>query len=108
MLGKTWERECVGGFGMMCVMRVLDEYEPKEATKLVTSAKCIKQVLEKFPDVMLDELPEDLPPRKLVDHAIEVMPGVAPLAKAPCRMSHEELKELKVQLEELLTKGYIK
>jgi hypothetical protein len=108
MLGKTWERECVGGFGMMCVMRVLDEYEPKEATKLVTSAKCIKQVLEKFPDVMLDELPEDLPPRKRVDHAIEVMPGVAPLAKAPCRMSHEELKELKVQLEELFTKGYIK
>jgi hypothetical protein len=29
-------------------------------------------------------------------------------AKAPYRMSHEELKELKVQLEELLVKGYIK
>jgi len=39
---------------------------------------------------------------------IEVMPRVAPLAKAPYRMSHEELKELKVQLEELLAKGYIK
>jgi len=37
-----------------------------------------------------------------------VVPGVAPLAKAPYRMSHEELKELKVQLEELLVKGYIK
>jgi hypothetical protein len=36
------------------------------------------------------------------------MPGVAPLTKAPYRMSHEELKELKVQLEELLAKGYIK
>jgi hypothetical protein len=36
------------------------------------------------------------------------MPRVAPPAKAPYRMSHEELKELKVQLEELLTKGYIK
>jgi hypothetical protein len=45
MLGKTWERECVGGYGMMCVMWVLDEYEPKEATELVTSVKCIKQVL---------------------------------------------------------------
>jgi hypothetical protein len=54
------------------------------------------------------ELPKDLPPRKRVDHAIEVMPGVAPPAKAPYRMSHEELKELKVQLEELLAKGYIK
>jgi hypothetical protein len=52
MLGKAWEREFVGGFGMMYVMQVLDEYEPKEATKLVTSPKCIKQALEEFPDVM--------------------------------------------------------
>jgi hypothetical protein len=36
------------------------------------------------------------------------MSGVSPPVKAPYRMSHEELKELKVQLEELLTKGYIK
>jgi hypothetical protein len=64
-------------------MRVLDEYEPKEATKLVTSSKCIKQVLEELLDVMLDELPEDLPPRKRVNHVIEVMPRVAPLSKAP-------------------------
>jgi len=108
MVGKAWERECVGGFGMMCVMRVLDEYEPKEATKLVTSPKCIKQVSEEFLDVMLEDLSEDLPPKRRIDHAIEVMPGVALPAKAPYRMSHEELKELKVQLEELLTKGYIK
>ncbi len=108
MLGKTWERECVGGFGMMFVMWVLNEYEHKEVTKLVTSAKCIKQVLEEFSDVMPKDLLEDLPPRRRVDHAIEVMPGVAPPAKAPYRMSHEELKELKVQLEELLIKGYIK
>jgi hypothetical protein len=83
MLGKAWERECVGGFGMMCVMRVLNEYEPKEATKLVTSTKCIRRVLEEFPNVMLDELPEDLSPRRRVDHAIEMMPGVEPPAKAP-------------------------
>jgi len=92
----------------MCVMRVLDEYEPKEATKLVTSARCIKQVLEEFPNVMPEELLEDLPPRRRVDHAIEMVPRMAPPAKAPYRMSHEELKELKVQFEELLMKGYIK
>jgi hypothetical protein len=98
----------MGGYGIMCVMQVLDECEPKEATKLVTSAKCIKQVLEEFLDVMLEELPEDLPLRRRVDHAIEMVPGVAPPTKAPYRMSHEELKELKVQLEELIAKGYIK
>jgi hypothetical protein len=104
MFGKAWKKKCVGGQGMMCVMRVLDEFEPEEATKLVISPECIRQVLEEFPDVM----PEDLPPRRRVDHAIEVMSGVAPPAKAPYRMSHEELKELKVQLKELLAKGYIK
>jgi hypothetical protein len=83
MLGKTWERECVGGYGMMCVMRVLDEYEPKEAANLVTSPKCIKQILDEFLDVMLEKLLEDLPSRSQVDHAIEVMLGVAPPAKAP-------------------------
>ncbi len=83
MVGKSFKKECVGGFGMMCVMRVLDEYEPKEVTKLVISAKCIRQVLEEFPDVMPEELPEELPPRRRVDHAIEVMPGVEPPAKAP-------------------------
>ncbi len=64
MLGKTWERECMGGYGMMCVMRVLDEFEPKEATNLVTFSKCIKRVLDEFPDVMPKELPEDLPLRR--------------------------------------------
>ncbi len=96
MLGKTWEIECVGGYGMMCVMQVLNEFEPKEVTNVVTSSKCIRQVLEEFLDVMLEKLLEDLPPRRRVDHAIEVMLGVAPLAKAPYRMSHEELKKFKI------------
>ncbi len=89
-------------------MRVLDELEPKEATNLVTSSKCIKWDLAEFPSVMPKELPEDLPPKRRADHVIKVISGVAPLAKAPYRMNHEELKKLKVQLEELLTKGYIK
>jgi hypothetical protein len=61
MLGKTFEKECMGGCGMLCVMQVLDEFEPKEATNLVTSPECIKQVLDEFLDVMPEELPEELP-----------------------------------------------
>jgi hypothetical protein len=59
-------------------------------------------------DVMPKELPDELPSRKRVDHVIEVMPKVAPPAKAPYRMNHKELKDLKVQFEELFAKGYIK
>ncbi len=58
--------------------------------------KCVKRVLDEFLDVLLEELPNELPPRRQIDHVIEMMPRVAPLAKAPYQMSHEELKELKV------------
>jgi len=42
MLGKTLEKECMGGYGMLCVMRVLDEFEPKEATNLMNLPKGVK------------------------------------------------------------------
>jgi hypothetical protein len=51
MLGKTLERECVGGYAMLCVMWVLDSFQPKEATKVVSLHKCIKQMLEEFSNV---------------------------------------------------------
>jgi hypothetical protein len=82
MLGKTLEKECVGGYGMLCVMRVLDKFEPKEATNLVSLLKCVKRVLDEFLDVMLEELPDELPPKRQVNHAIKVMLEVAPLTKA--------------------------
>ncbi len=82
MVEKTLEKECMGGYGMLCVMRMLDEFEPKEATNVVSFHKCIKRVLNEFLNVMLEKLPDELPPRRQIDHVIEVMPGVAPPAKA--------------------------
>jgi hypothetical protein len=35
------------------------------------------------------------------------MPGATPVSKAPYRVSTPELKELQLQLEEILKKGYI-
>jgi hypothetical protein len=72
-LGKTLEKECMGGSRMLCVMRVLDEFEPKEVTNLVSIPKCVKWILDEFPNVMLKKLPDELPPRRWIDHAIEVM-----------------------------------
>jgi hypothetical protein len=70
MLGKAWKKECVGGHGTMCVMWVLDEFEPEEVTNLVTPSKCIKRVLEEFPNVMPEDLSKDLPPRKRVNQHV--------------------------------------
>ncbi len=52
MLGKTLEKECMGGYGMLCVMHVLNEFETKEITNLVSFTKCVQWVLDEFPDVM--------------------------------------------------------
>jgi hypothetical protein len=55
MLGKTLKKECMGGYGMLCVMRVLDEFESKVITNLVSFLKCIKRVLDEFLNVMPEE-----------------------------------------------------
>jgi hypothetical protein len=62
-------------------------------------------VLEDFEDAF-KEVP-GLPPKRDIDFSINLMPGVAPVSKTPYKMSTLELKELKMQLEELLKKGYI-
>ena len=43
-----------------------------------------------------------------MDLSIETVPGTAPMSRAPYRMAPIELKELKVQLQELLDKGFIR
>jgi hypothetical protein len=61
MLEKTLEKECMGRYGMLCVMRVLDKFEPKEATNLVSLPMSIKRVLDEFPNVMPEELSMNCP-----------------------------------------------
>jgi hypothetical protein len=64
-------------------------------------------VVQEFLDVFLDDLP-GMPPERETKFKIELQPGTAPIAKAPYKMSPVELKELKIQLQGLLDKGYIR
>jgi hypothetical protein len=63
-------------------------------------------VVCEYPDVFPDDLPGMLPDRG-VEFVIELQPGTAPISKRPYRMPPKELAELKIQLQELLDKGYI-
>ncbi|XXG69581.1 hypothetical protein AAC387_Pa06g2405 [Persea americana] len=63
-------------------------------------------VVCEFPDVFPNEVP-GLPPTREVDFTIELMPGTAPISKAPYRMAPLELYELKKQIHDLLDKGLI-
>ncbi|KAL5823009.1 hypothetical protein ACOSQ4_020909 [Xanthoceras sorbifolium] len=65
------------------------------------------KVLKKYKDVMPAKLPKKLPPRREVDHQIELEPRTKPLIKAHYRMAPPELEELRKQLKELLDAGYI-
>lgn len=58
---------------------------------------------------MPDELHNKLPPRREVDHQIDLVPVTKPPARAPYRMSHNqpELEELRKQLKELLDAGLL-
>ena len=64
-------------------------------------------VVREFPDVFPEELP-GIPLEREVDLSIEIVPGTAPVSRAPYRMAPTELKELKVQLQELLDKGFVR
>nr|GFA75009.1 putative reverse transcriptase domain-containing protein [Tanacetum cinerariifolium] len=63
-------------------------------------------VIYDFPEVFPGELP-GLPPPRLVEYRIDLVPRVAPVARAPYRMVPSEMNELSVQLQELLEKGFI-
>jgi len=63
-------------------------------------------MVKEFSDVFSDEIPR-MPPLREVEFCIDLIPGAAPISRAP-RMASAELKELNTQLEELLEKGYIR
>ena len=49
-----------------------------------------------------------LQPEREVEFTIDLALGTAPISKAPYKMAPLELKELKIQLQELLDKGFIR
>ena len=73
-----------------------------------TVPKDILSVLEKYKDVMPDSLPKSLPPRRMTDHDIELLPWAKPPAKNAYRMAPPELAELRKQLDELLNAGFVR
>ncbi|GJT53284.1 putative reverse transcriptase domain-containing protein [Tanacetum coccineum] len=60
-----------------------------------------------FPDVFPEDL-LGLPPTRQVEFQIDLIPGAAPVARAPYRLAPSEMKELLEQLKELSNKGFIR
>jgi hypothetical protein len=56
--------------------------------------------------VFPEELP-GMPPDRDIEFMIELLPGTPPISKRPYRMRVNELVELKKQIAELQSKGFI-
>ena len=64
-------------------------------------------VVKEFPYVFLDDI-AGLPQEREVEFTIDLIPGTEPISIPPYRMALAELRELKSQLEELMSKGFIR
>ncbi|MCO5574668.1 hypothetical protein L7F22_028458 [Adiantum nelumboides] len=62
--------------------------------------------LNQFQDVIIDDIPRELPPKQEDDdHIIELLPGSSPPNKPPYRVSHAQQEEIMRQVNELVEKG---
>ena len=64
-------------------------------------------VLQEFKYVFPNEI-LGIPPKKDTDFTIELVPEATPVSKSPYRMSTPEMLEMKMQLQELLEKKYMR
>nr|GEU37607.1 reverse transcriptase domain-containing protein [Tanacetum cinerariifolium] len=64
-------------------------------------------IVQDFPKFFPEEFP-GIPPARQVKFQIDLIHGVAPVARAPYRLAPFEMKELSDQLKELSDKGFIR
>eukprot|EP00253_Pinus_taeda_P017775 PITA_17775 len=81
---------------------------------IVTSIKVsdlpieIQEMLENYCDIIVYDLPDELPPIRRISHHIVLIPRASLPNKAAYRMAPTENKEVRKQVQELLDKGLIR
>uniref|UniRef100_A0A2N9I7U7 Integrase catalytic domain-containing protein n=1 Tax=Fagus sylvatica TaxID=28930 RepID=A0A2N9I7U7_FAGSY len=64
-------------------------------------------LLQEFEDVFPEEMPNELPPIRGIEHQIDFVPGAAIPNRPAYRSNPEETKELQRQVEDLMSKGAV-
>lgn len=65
-------------------------------------------MLQEFIDIVVDDLPDKLPPKKSINHHIDFIPRAILPNQAAYEMSPKENEEIRKQVQELLDKGLIR
>ena len=64
-------------------------------------------MLSDFSDILVDDLPNELPPRRDISYQIDFIPGASLPNKATYRLTPQENEELRKQVQGFLDKGLI-
>nr|GFB46347.1 reverse transcriptase domain-containing protein [Tanacetum cinerariifolium] len=91
------------GFPIFLAHITTKEVEDKSEKKRLEDVPIVRY----FPEVFPEDLPGLLPIRP-VEFQIDLVPCVAPVARAPYRLAPSEMKELAEKLKELSDKGFIR
>ncbi|CAI7884147.1 unnamed protein product [Closterium sp. NIES-54] len=88
---------------------VKEAEQPSDFQKLLVAVPPkLQDLLERYPGIFPDDLPEGLPPQRAHDHRIELEPGEQPTVQRQFRLTQPELDELRKQLDYLLEKEIIR
>eukprot|EP00253_Pinus_taeda_P013169 PITA_13169 len=68
----------------------------------------IQELLKEFEDIVVDDLPDKLPPKRSISHHIDFIPGASLPNEAAYRISSKDNEEIRKQVQELLDKGLIR
>ena len=77
-------------------------------TKISDLPEEIQEMLQEFGDIVVDDLPDELPSKRGISHCIDFIPGASLPNKATYRMSPKYHEEIRKQVQELLDKGLIR
>jgi hypothetical protein len=83
---------------------ILKNVEKGEVTAALVP-KPIQQLIDQYQHLFLK--PEGLPPRRPVDHAIDLLPGAQPFRLRPYRYTPQQKDEIEKQVREMLSSGVI-
>jgi hypothetical protein len=67
-----------------------------------------RKITAEFADVFPEELPKGLPPKRFMEHHINLVPGSKPPFRNHHRLSPQDLDELKAEITRLLDLGFIR
>ena len=81
---------------------------PTRDSRLAKSVYMDSRVIIRGQEFLADLIFLVIPPDREIDFQIELTPGIEPISKEPYRMAPLELKELKVQMEEFVSKGFVR